>query len=81
MDITQGRATDPSSPPLQLTDLSSEEVDARGVIDKYERKIESLMSEVDCIKSEVWVIHNHDYKMDSQFTVQHCGFECLNLHR
>ncbi|XP_052418450.1 outer dense fiber protein 2b isoform X1 [Carassius gibelio] len=61
LDITQGRATDPSSPPLQLTDLSSEEVDARGVIDKYERKIESLMSEVDCIKSEVKLRQAEDH--------------------
>ncbi|XP_058640483.1 outer dense fiber protein 2b isoform X2 [Onychostoma macrolepis] len=53
LEITPGRATDPSSPPLRLTDLSSEEDDASGVIGKYERKIESLMSEVDCIKSEV----------------------------
>lgn len=33
------------------------------------------MSEVDCIKSEVWVVRNHDCKMDSQFVMQHCGFE------
>ncbi|KTF76702.1 hypothetical protein cypCar_00010424 [Cyprinus carpio] len=61
LEITPGRATDPSSPPLQLTDLSSEEDDARGVIDKYERKIESLMSEVDCIKSEVKLREAEDH--------------------
>uniref|UniRef100_A0A673FYD8 Outer dense fiber protein 2 n=1 Tax=Sinocyclocheilus rhinocerous TaxID=307959 RepID=A0A673FYD8_9TELE len=61
LEITPGRATDPSSPPLQLTDLSSEEDDARGVIDKYERKIESLMSEVDCIKSEVKLRQAEDH--------------------
>ncbi|XP_059359466.1 outer dense fiber protein 2b isoform X2 [Carassius carassius] len=61
LEITPGRATDPSSPPLQLTDLSSEEVDARGVIDKYEKKIESLMSEVDCIKSEVKLRQAEDH--------------------
>lgn len=81
LEITPGRATHPSSHPLRLTDLSSEEDDARGAIGKYERKIESLMSEVDCIKNVVWVVRNHDCKMDSQFIVQHCGFECLNLHR
>ncbi len=81
LEIAPGRATDPSSPPLRLTDLSSEDDDARGVIGKYERKIESLMSEVDCMKSEVWVVHNHDCKMNSQSVVQYCGFECLNLHR
>lgn len=60
LEITPGRAADSSSPPLRLTDLSSEEDDAKGVIGKYERKIESLMSEVDCIKSEVWILHNQD---------------------
>lgn len=53
LEITPAPATDPSSPPLRLTDLSSEEDDAREVLGKYERKIESLMSEVDHIKSEV----------------------------
>ncbi|KAK7135673.1 hypothetical protein R3I94_014363 [Phoxinus phoxinus] len=53
LEITPAPATDPSPPPLRLTDLSSEEDDAREVLGKYERKIESLMSEVDCIKSEV----------------------------
>ncbi|XP_016315126.1 outer dense fiber protein 2-like, partial [Sinocyclocheilus anshuiensis] len=51
----------PSSPPLRLTDLSSEEDDARGVLGKYERKIESLMSEVDCIKSEVRLRQTEDH--------------------
>ncbi|KAK9970650.1 hypothetical protein ABG768_026576 [Culter alburnus] len=61
LEITPGRATDPSSPPLRLTDLSSEEDDARGVIGKYERKIESLMSEVDRIKSEVKLRQTEDH--------------------
>ncbi|XP_016372451.1 outer dense fiber protein 2-like [Sinocyclocheilus rhinocerous] len=51
----------PSSSPLRLTDLSSEEDDARGVIGKYERKIESLMSEVDCIKNEVRLRQTEDH--------------------
>ncbi|XP_067250960.1 outer dense fiber protein 2b isoform X2 [Chanodichthys erythropterus] len=61
LEITPGRATDPSSPPLRLTDLSSEEDVARGVIGKYERKIESLMSEVDRIKSEVKLRQTEDH--------------------
>lgn len=61
LEITPAPATDPSSPPLRLTDLSSEEDDARGVIGKYERKIESLMSEVDRIKSEVKLRQTEDH--------------------
>ncbi|XP_051760166.1 outer dense fiber protein 2b isoform X1 [Ctenopharyngodon idella] len=61
LEITPGPATDPPSPPLRLTDLSSEEDDARGVIGKYERKIESLMSEVDRIKSEVKLRQTEDH--------------------
>ncbi|XP_050973069.1 outer dense fiber protein 2b isoform X2 [Labeo rohita] len=61
LEITPGRAADSSSPPLRLTDLSSEEDDAKGVIGKYERKIESLMSEVDCIKSEVKLRQAEDH--------------------
>ncbi|XP_073765457.1 outer dense fiber protein 2b isoform X2 [Danio rerio] len=51
LEITPGLSS--SSPPLRLTDLSSEEEDPGGAINKYERKIESLMSEVDCLKNEV----------------------------
>ncbi|XP_077078879.1 outer dense fiber protein 2b isoform X2 [Siphateles boraxobius] len=61
LEITPAPATDPSSPPLRLTDLSSEEDDAREVLGKYERKIESLMSEVDCIKSEVKLRQTEDH--------------------
>ncbi|KAL1269732.1 hypothetical protein QQF64_032021 [Cirrhinus molitorella] len=61
LEITPGQAADSSSPPLRLTDLSSEEDDARGVIGKYERKIESLMSEVDCIKNEVKLRQAEDH--------------------
>ncbi|XP_073674803.1 outer dense fiber protein 2b [Garra rufa] len=61
LEITPGRAADSSSPPLRLTDLSSEEDDGRGVIGKYERKIESLMSEVDCIKNEVKLRQAEDH--------------------
>ncbi|XP_056093525.1 outer dense fiber protein 2b [Rhinichthys klamathensis goyatoka] len=61
LEITPAPATDPSSPPLRLTDLSSEEDDAREVLGKYERKIESLMSEVDHIKSEVKLRQTEDH--------------------
>ncbi|XP_067269661.1 outer dense fiber protein 2b isoform X2 [Pseudorasbora parva] len=61
LEITPAQATDPSSPPLRLTDLSSEEDDAREVIGKYERKIESLMSEVDRIKSEAKLRQTEDH--------------------
>ncbi|XP_051508951.1 outer dense fiber protein 2-like [Myxocyprinus asiaticus] len=63
LEITPGPATDPSSPPLRLTDLSSEEDDARGVIaniPKYERKIENLMSEVESMRSEVKLRQTED---------------------
>ncbi|XP_043102974.1 outer dense fiber protein 2b isoform X2 [Puntigrus tetrazona] len=61
LEIAPGRSLDRSSPPLRVTDLSSEEDDARGVISKYERKILSLMSEVDCIKNEVKLRQAEDH--------------------
>lgn len=63
LEVTPGPSTDPSSPPLRLTDLSNEENNARGAtgnISEYERKIESLMSEVDDIKSEVKLRQTED---------------------
>ncbi|XP_039536320.1 outer dense fiber protein 2b isoform X2 [Pimephales promelas] len=61
LEITPAPATDPSSPPLRLTDLSSEEDDARELLGKYERKIESLKLEVDHIKSEVKLQQTEDH--------------------
>ncbi|XP_048065580.1 outer dense fiber protein 2b isoform X1 [Megalobrama amblycephala] len=75
LEITPGRATDPSSPPLRLTDLSSEEDDARGVIGKYEKKIESLMSEVDRIKSEVKLRQTEDHLKHQSQQLSAC--QCL----
>ncbi|KAI7797701.1 outer dense fiber protein 2b [Triplophysa rosa] len=66
LEVTPGPSTDPSSPPLRLTDLSSEENNARGAtgnISEYERKIERLMSEVDDIKNEVKLRQTEDQLM------------------
>ncbi|TRZ02208.1 hypothetical protein DNTS_030438 [Danionella cerebrum] len=72
LEITPEVSAVPSSSPLRLTDLSSEEEDARGVIQKYEKKIESLMSEVDRIKNErrqVETLHSqHEERLEEART-------------
>lgn len=43
-------------PALQLADLTSqEEEDLQGRISQYEQKIDSLHSEISCLKNEVWI--------------------------
>ncbi|XP_051525459.1 outer dense fiber protein 2-like [Myxocyprinus asiaticus] len=63
LEIMPCPATDCSSSPLRLTALSSEEDNVKGVIDnipKYEREIQSLLLEVDSMRSEVTLQQRED---------------------
>lgn len=54
MEITPLPEPDPSHSALRLEDLSTDEEEAlHGRINQYERKIDSLMTEVSSLKNEV----------------------------
>ncbi|XP_065103309.1 outer dense fiber protein 2b isoform X1 [Paramisgurnus dabryanus] len=75
LEVTTGQDADLSSPPLRLTDLSSEENNAKGAtgnVSDYERKIESLMYEVDCIKSKVKLQQTEDQLMHQSQHMNAC---------